>query len=149
MSGSARSCFFVYRQHTSIQSFRVTSIKIDPCINVDAGTMNYRTRRSFHVGRWNGMRPDMGNYERFLNKDILSANYMTTGAVYQSIINKERAFEYEGRCVSVVPDVPIEILGKIDNAVKETKPKSWSRKSVRRSASNKTYYSWKRFAFLN
>ena len=46
---------------------------------------------------------------------------MTTGSVYQSIINKERALEYEGRCVSVVPDVPIEILGKIDNAVKRNK----------------------------
>ncbi|MEK7142173.1 MAG: CTP synthase, partial [Patescibacteria group bacterium] len=104
------------------RGFRVTSIKIDPYVNVDAGTMNPTEHGEVFVLD-DGMEcdQDMGNYERFLNKDIPSANYMTTGSVYQSIINKERALEYEGRCVSVVPDVPIEILGKIDNAVKRNK----------------------------
>ena len=95
------------------RGFKVTSIKIDPYVNVDAGTMNPTEHGEVFVLD-DGMEcdQDMGNYERFLNKDIPSANYMTTGSVYQSIINKERALEYEGRCVSVVPDVPIEILGK-------------------------------------
>ena len=104
------------------RGFKVTSIKIDPYVNVDAGTMNPTEHGEVFVLD-DGMEcdQDMGNYERFLNKDIPSANYMTTGGVYQSIINKERALEYEGQCVSVVPDVPIEILGKIDNAVKRNK----------------------------
>lgn len=104
------------------RGFKVTSIKIDPYVNVDAGTMNPTEHGEVFVLD-DGMEcdQDMGNYERFLNKDIPSANYMTTGSVYQSIINKERSLEYEGRCVSVVPDVPIEILGKIDNAVKRNK----------------------------
>ena len=64
---------------------------------------------------------DMGNYERFLNKDIPGANYMTTGSIYQSIISKERSLGYNGRCVSVVPDVPLEIIEKINKAVKKNK----------------------------
>src|SRR3989338_11411393 len=64
---------------------------------------------------------DMGNYERFLNKNIPGTNYMTTGSIYQSIISKERSLEYNGRCVSVVPDGPLEIIEKINTAVKKNK----------------------------
>ncbi|MEK7070155.1 MAG: CTP synthase [Patescibacteria group bacterium] len=104
------------------RGFKVTSIKIDPYVNVDAGTMNPTEHGEVFVLD-DGMEcdQDMGNYERFLNKDIPGINYMTTGSIYQSIISKERALEYKGKCVSVVPDVPLEIIEKINNAVKKNK----------------------------
>ena len=104
------------------RGFKVTSIKIDPYVNVDAGTMNPTEHGEVFVLD-DGMEcdQDMGNYERFLNKDIPGINYMTTGSIYQSIISKERSLEYKGKCVSVVPDVPLEIIEKINNAVKENK----------------------------
>ncbi len=102
------------------RGFKVTSIKIDPYVNVDAGTMNPTEHGEIFVLN-DGMEcdQDMGNYERFLNKDIPGANYMTTGSIYQSIISKERSLEYKGKCVSVVPDVPLEIIEKINTAVKK------------------------------
>ena len=62
---------------------------------------------------------DMGNYERFLDTSLSSANYMTTGSVYLSVINKERSMEYGGKCVEVVPRIPMEVIDRIDNAVKK------------------------------
>jgi len=64
---------------------------------------------------------DVGNYERFLNKNIYKENYMTTGRVYQTVINKERNLEYEGKCVQVVPHIPREIRERIYKAVEKTK----------------------------
>ena len=63
----------------------------------------------------------MGNYERFLNRDLLKTNYMTTGSIYQAVIQKERNLEYGGKCVEVVPHIPLEVLGKIDRAVRANK----------------------------
>ena len=102
------------------RGFKVTSIKIDPYVNVDAGTMNPTEHGEVFVLD-DGLEcdQDMGNYERFLNKDIPGANYMTTGSIYQSIISKERSLGYKGKCVSVVPDVPLEIIEKINKAVKK------------------------------
>lgn len=104
------------------KGFKITSIKIDPYVNVDAGTMNPTEHGEVFVLD-DGMEcdQDMGNYERFLNKSLPGDNYMTTGSIYQSIISKERSLEYEGRCVSVVPDVPLEIIERIDKAVKKNK----------------------------
>jgi CTP synthase len=64
---------------------------------------------------------DLGNYERFLNKNIYRENYMTTGRVYQSVINRERNLEYGGRCVQVVPHIPLEVRSRIQKAVEKTK----------------------------
>ena len=63
---------------------------------------------------------DIGNYERFLNKNIYRENYITTGRVYQSVIQKERNLEYDGKCVQVVPDIPNEVIGRIKKAVQKT-----------------------------
>jgi CTP synthase len=63
---------------------------------------------------------DVGNYERFLNKNIYCENYMTTGRVYQSVIQKERNLEYGGRCVEVVPHIPLEVIDRIHKSVKKT-----------------------------
>ncbi len=106
----------------SSRGFSVTAIKIDPYVNVDAGTMNPTEHGEVFVLD-DGMEcdQDMGNYERFLDKNLSGVNYMTTGSVYLSVINKERAMEYEGKCVEVVPQIPLEVINRIDNAVKKNK----------------------------
>jgi len=95
----------------------VTAIKIDPYINVDAGTMNPTEHgECFVLASGLETDQDMGNYERFLNTDLPAVNYMTTGSVYQSVIQKERNLEYGGRNVEVVPDIPLEVIGRIKKA---------------------------------
>jgi CTP synthase len=102
------------------KGFETTAIKIDPYVNVDAGTMNPTEHGEVFVLD-DGMEcdQDMGNYERFLDTSLSAANYMTTGSVYFSVINKERAMEYQGKCVEVVPQIPLEVINRIDNAVKK------------------------------
>lgn len=102
------------------KGFETTAIKIDPYVNVDAGTMNPTEHGEVFVLD-DGMEcdQDMGNYERFLDTSLSAANYMTTGSVYLSVINKERAMEYQGKCVEVVPQIPLEVINRIDNAVKK------------------------------
>ncbi|MBI4120323.1 MAG: CTP synthase [Parcubacteria group bacterium] len=104
------------------RGFEVTAIKIDPYVNVDAGTMNPTEHGEVFVLD-DGMEcdQDMGNYERFLDRDLTRANYMTTGSVYQTVINRERNLEYGGQCVEVVPHIPLEILSKIDRAALKNK----------------------------
>lgn len=100
------------------KGFRVTALKIDPYINVDAGTMNPTEHGEVFVLK-DGYETDqdMGNYERFLNIELTRENYMTTGAVYKTVIEKERNLEYGGRCVQVVPHIPMEVIGRIKKAV--------------------------------
>ena len=102
--------------------FSVTAVKIDPYINVDAGTMNPVEHGEVFVTE-DGLEcdQDIGNYERFLDCNILRSNYMTTGSVYQSVIQRERNLEYGGRCVEVVPDIPNEVIARIKNAGKVNK----------------------------
>lgn len=96
----------------------VTALKIDPYINVDAGTMNPTEHGEvFVLGDGTECDQDMGNYERFLGTTLTRANYMTTGSVYLSVINKERALKYGGKQVEVVPRIPLEVLDKIDAAM--------------------------------
>ena len=100
----------------------VTAMKIDPYINVDAGTMNPTEHGEVFVLK-DGLETDqdMGNYERFLNTDLPGINYMTTGSVYQSVIQKERNLEYDGKNVEVVPDIPLEVIHRIKKAAREAK----------------------------
>ncbi len=102
------------------KGFNVTAVKIDPYVNVDAGTMNPTEHGEVFVLD-DGMEcdQDMGNYERFLNINLTRTNYMTTGSVYLSVIQKERNLEYEGKCVEVVPQIPLEILERINQAGKQ------------------------------
>jgi len=104
------------------RGFNVTAIKIDPYVNVDAGTMNPTEHGEVFVLD-DGMEcdQDMGNYERFLNTSLSGANYMTTGSVYLSVIQKERNLEYEGKCVEVVPQIPLEVISRINKAAKKNK----------------------------
>ena len=104
------------------KGFRATAIKIDPYINVDAGTMNPVEHGEVFVTD-DGIEcdQDIGNYERFLDENIYDENYMTTGRVYQSVINRERNLEYNGKCVEVVPDIPNEVISRIEIAGKKAK----------------------------
>ena len=104
------------------KGYNVSCIKVDPYVNVDAGTMNpIEHGEVFVTEDGDETDQDIGNYERFLNKNIYSENYMTTGRVYQSVIQKERNLEYKGKCVQVVPHIPMEIRERIQKAVKKTK----------------------------
>lgn len=96
---------------------KVTAIKIDPYINIDAGTMNPTEHGEvFVLDDGYECDQDMGNYERFLDITLTRINYMTTGVVYQSVIDKERNMEYEGKCVEVVPHIPLEVIRRIEEA---------------------------------
>jgi len=104
------------------RGYNVSAIKMDPYINVDAGTMNpIEHGEVFVTEDGDETDQDIGNYERFLNKNIYRENYMTTGRVYQTVINRERNLEYKGKCVQVVPHIPQEIRDRIDKAVAKTK----------------------------
>ncbi len=104
------------------RGFRVTALKIDPYINVDAGTMNpIEHGEVFVTEDGDECDQDIGNYERFLNINIYKDNYLTTGRVYEAVIRKERNLEYGGRCVEVVPDIPNEVISRIKTAAKKAK----------------------------
>ncbi len=101
------------------RGFNVSAIKIDPYINVDAGTMNPTEHGEVFVLE-SGLETDqdMGNYERFLDITLPATNYMTTGSVYQKVIERERNLEYKGKCVQIIPHVTGEIMKTIEDASK-------------------------------
>ncbi|XP_063613970.1 CTP synthase 1-A-like isoform X1 [Penaeus indicus] len=85
---------------------RVTSIKIDPYINIDAGTFSpYEHGEVFVLDDGGEVDLDLGNYERFLDVTLHRDNNITTGKIYQSVINKERRGDYLGKTVQVVPHI--------------------------------------------
>lgn len=103
------------------RGFNVTALKIDPYINVDAGTMNPTEHGEVAVlTDGDECDQDMCNYERFLDTTLTSDNYMTTGRVYRTVIERERNLEYKGKCVQVVPHIPEEVIRRIKRAVKKS-----------------------------
>jgi CTP synthase len=97
-----------------------TAIKIDPYVNVDAGTMNPTEHGEvFVLDDGTECDQDVGNYERFLGRNLSRANYMTTGSVYLSVIKRERSLGYGGKCVEVVPHIPLEVIDRIERAAKK------------------------------
>lgn len=97
------------------KGFNVSAVKIDPYINVDAGTMNPVEHGEVFVTR-DGIECDQdgGNYERFLGIEFGDDNYITTGRVYQAVIQRERNLGYGGKCVEVIPDIPNEVIRRIE-----------------------------------
>jgi len=90
--------------------FKVNHIKIDPYLNIDAGTMKPAEHGETFVTTDGGeIDQDLVNYERFLGQSFLKDNNITSGKVYKKIIEDERAFKYEGRDVEMIPDVPNEV----------------------------------------
>lgn len=99
------------------QGYEVTAIKIDPYVNVDAGTMNPTEHGEVFVLA-SGLETDqdMGNYERFLEVTLPPENYMTTGSVYWEVIKKERNLEYQGKCVQIIPHITDEVIRTVKKA---------------------------------
>ncbi|MEO7446229.1 MAG: CTP synthase, partial [Ferruginibacter sp.] len=88
----------------------VTIQKFDPYINVDPGTLNpYEHGECYVTDDGAETDLDLGHYERFLNIPTSQANNVTTGRIYQTVINKEREGEYLGKTVQVIPHITDEI----------------------------------------
>lgn len=99
------------------RGYKVNIVKVDPYLNVDAGTMNPTEHGEVFVLR-SGLETDqdMGNYERFLNRDLTPEDYMTSGMVYQAVIERERALGYGGKFVEAIPHVRDEIVRRFKKA---------------------------------
>ena len=99
------------------RGYKVNLVKIDPYLNVDAGTMNPTEHGEVFVLN-SGLETDqdMGNYERFLGKDLGPEDYMTSGMVYKTVIERERALGYGGKFVEAIPHVRDEITRRIEAA---------------------------------
>lgn len=101
------------------RGLRVTAVKIDPYLNVDPGTLNPIEHGEVFVTK-DGLETDqdIGNYERFLDEDLHRVNCMTSGSVFQAVINRERALGYGGKTVEWVPHIPLEVIDRIKSAAK-------------------------------
>ncbi|KAJ9709413.1 hypothetical protein PVL29_001071 [Vitis rotundifolia] len=98
---------------------RVTSIKIDPYLNTDAGTMSPFEHGEVYVLDDGGeVDLDLGNYERFLDIKLTRDNNITTGKIYQSVIDKERRGDYLGKTVQVVPHITDAIQEWVERVAK-------------------------------
>ncbi|MCW4017723.1 MAG: CTP synthase [Candidatus Bathyarchaeota archaeon] len=92
------------------RGIKVTVIKIDPYVNVDAGTMNpYMHGEVFVTDDGGETDLDLGWYERFLDLSLKQVNNITTGSIYKAVIEKERRGDFLGRCVQIIPHVTNEI----------------------------------------
>lgn len=102
-------------------NLKVTTVKIDMYINIDAGTIRPQEHGEVFVTKdGEETDQDIGNYERFLNEDLTHENYITTGQIYQEVIRKERAFEYNGEDVEAIPHLTDEIIRRINLAAEKS-----------------------------
>lgn len=98
------------------QGYRVTIQKLDPYINIDPGTLNpYEHGECYVTDDGAETDLDLGHYERFLNVPTSQANNVTTGRIYQSVIDKERRGEFLGKTVQVIPHITDEIKERIQH----------------------------------
>jgi CTP synthase len=96
------------------RGFKVTIQKFDPYINVDPGTLNpYEHGECYVTDDGAETDLDLGHYERFLNQPTSQANNVTTGRIYQTVINRERAGDYLGKTVQVIPHITDEIKRRV------------------------------------
>lgn len=96
------------------QNYRVTIQKLDPYLNIDPGTLNpYEHGECFVTDDGAETDLDLGHYERFLNVKTSQANNVTTGRIYQSVIEKERKGDFLGKTVQVIPHITNEIKDRI------------------------------------
>jgi CTP synthase len=104
-----------------VRGLKVTVIKIDPYVNVDAGTMNPYMHGEVYVTDDGGETDlDLGWYERFLDLNLQIENNVTTGLVYKAVIEKERRGDFLGRCVQIVPHLTDEIKSRIRSVAKRS-----------------------------
>jgi CTP synthase len=95
------------------RGYKVTIMKCDMYLNIDAGTMNPLEHGEVFVTQ-DGLETDqdLGHYERFLNTSLSKANYLTNGQIYKYVLDKERALEYGGKCVEPYHHIPPEISAR-------------------------------------
>ncbi len=102
--------------------YKVTAVKMDPYLNVDAGTMNpYEHGEVFVMKDGAEVDLDLGNYERFLHCNLTSEHNITTGKVYKKVIEKERHGDYLGQTVQIIPHVVREIVDGMRKAAEDSK----------------------------
>ena len=102
------------------QGYKVTAVKIDPYLNIDAGLMRPAEHGEVYVTEDGGeIDQDLGNYERFLQYSFSKKNNITSGKVYERIISKERQMSYGGRDVEIFPDMINEIKLMIRENIKD------------------------------
>ncbi len=102
-----------------IRGYSVSTLKIDPYVNVDAGTMNPYIHGEVFVTEDGGETDlDLGHYERFLDINLTKISTLSTGQVYASVIGKERKGDYLGQCVQIIPHITDEIKNRIRSAAK-------------------------------
>jgi len=103
------------------RGLKVNLVKVDPYLNVDAGTMNpIEHGEVFVLDSGLETDQDMGNYERFLDRDLGADDYMTSGMVYRSVIERERNLGYGGKCVEAIPHVRDEITDRLKRAAENS-----------------------------
>jgi CTP synthase len=103
-----------------LSGLRVSCLKIDPYLNFDAGTMNPVTHGEVFVTDDGGETDmDLGNYERFLNRDMSRENNITTGQIYKKVIDDERKGRFLGKSVQIIPHVTDEIKRRIRDLAKK------------------------------
>lgn len=96
------------------KGYQVTAVKIDPYISLDAGTMRPAEHgETFITDDGGEIDQDLGNYERFLGISLTKKHNLTTGKIFQAVINNERGFKYKGRDAEMFPDVINEIKERI------------------------------------
>ena len=99
------------------RGINVTAIKIDPYLNIDAGTMSpFEHGECYVLSDGSECDLDAGSYERFIDLELTGNHNITTGKIYQSVINKERAGDYLGKTVQIVPHITNEIIHWIERA---------------------------------
>jgi CTP synthase len=105
------------------RNYSVSILKLDPYINVDPGTMSPFQHGEVFVTK-DGAETDLdlGHYERFTDTSMSRLNSVTTGAIYQSVINRERRGEYNGGTVQVIPHITNEIKQRIERVAQNTNP---------------------------
>ena len=104
------------------RGYSMSLVKCDMYVNIDAGTIRPTEHGEVFVGE-DGIEADqdLGTYERFINQISTKAHYLTTGQVYQEVIRRERNFAYGGEDVEVVPDIPNEIIRRLEVVEKKYK----------------------------
>ena len=103
------------------RDYSVSILKLDPYINVDPGTMSpYQHGEVFVTDDGAETDLDLGHYERFTDTSMSRLNSVTTGSIYQAVINKERRGDYEGGTVQVIPHITNEIKERIHRVAKNT-----------------------------
>jgi CTP synthase len=105
------------------RGYRVTAVKIDPYLNIDAGTMNPAQHGEVFVLKdGSEVDLDLGNYERFLDIELSAPHNITTGKVYRTVIDKERRGDFLGETVQIIPHITDQIKACIRQAAEEEFP---------------------------